>query len=238
MLFECRNEKAAICLHSRTLTTSRTSRVITANLFIDWDSASRVSTIKPQKNMPMALRLSSTKQAYTELQERIISKLAEIEPKSQIKIMKTRIYHGWHSGTTPSPDKVVWDQLRTQLKAVSRNKISYLPDIEFGNELICRGVRSPIYDTLRADRSNPGASSQKMVDTALVSDLLSFCRSESSSFRRNERPTTLAIVVGDDDDLLPGVFVAEAWGLPTYVFRVTRAHDNKHLSTDGIIHRI
>ncbi len=212
--------------------------MITANLFIDWDSASRVTTIRPKKDMPLAARLSCTRQAYAELQERIISKLAEIEPKSPIKILKTRIYHGWHSGTTPSADKVVWDQLRSQLKAVSRNRISYLPDIEFGNELICRGGRSPIYDTLRADRSNPGASSQKMVDTALVSDLLSFCRSESSSFRRNERPTTLAIVVGDDDDLLPGVFVAEAWGLPTYVFRITREHDNRHLSTDGIIHRI
>ncbi|MFZ4963641.1 hypothetical protein HX881_23520 [Pseudomonas gingeri] len=167
-----------------------------------------------------------------------MSKLAEIEPKSTIKILKSRIYHGWHRGKSPSADKVVWDQLRTQLKAVSRNRISYLPDIEFGNELICRGTRSPIFDTLRPDRSNPGSSSQKMVDTALVSDLLSFCRSESGSFRRNERPTTLAIVVGDDDDLLPGVFVAEAWGLPTYVFRITRDHDNKHLSTDGIIHRI
>lgn len=212
--------------------------MITANLFIDWDSASRVSTIKPQKNMPLALRISCTMQAYTQLQERIISKLSEIEPKSPIKIMNTRIYHGWHSGRTPSPDKVAWDKVKPQLKAVSRNGISYLPDIEFGNELICRGARSPIYDTLRADRSNPGASNQKMVDTALVSDLLSFCRSESSSFRRNEKPTTMAIVVGDDDDLLPGVFVSEAWGLPTYVFRVTRDHDNRHLSTHGIIHRI
>lgn|GEM_PF-3578321 len=212
--------------------------MITANLFIDWDSASRVARIKPKSDMPLPLRLSCTKQAFTELQDRIISKLAEIEPKSPIKILKSRIYHGWHRGKSPSADKLVWDQLRTQLKAVSRNGISYLPDIEFGNELICRGARSPIFDTLRPDRSNPGSSSQKMVDTALVSDLLSFCRSESSSFRRNERPTTLAIVVGDDDDLLPGVFVAEAWGLPTYVFRITRDLDNKHLSTDGIIHRI
>lgn len=221
-----------------TLSTSRTRRVITANLFIDWDSASRVSRIKPKSDMPLSLRLSCTQQAFTELQERIISKLAEIEPKLPIKILKSRIYHGWHRGKSPSEDKIVWDQLRTQLKAISRNGISYLPDIEFGNELICRGVRSPIFDTLRPDRSNPGSLSQKMVDTALVSDLLSFCRSESSNFRRNERPTTLAIVVGDDDDLLPGVFVAEAWGLPIYVFRITRDHDNKHLNTDGIIHRI
>lgn len=212
--------------------------MITAHLFIDWDSASRVSRIKPRRDMPLSARLSCTKQAYAELQDRIISKLVEIEPKSPIKILKSRIYHGWHRGKSPSEDKLVWDQLRAQLKAVSRSGISYLPDIEFGNELICRGARSPIYDTLRPDRSNPGCLSQKMVDTALVSDLLSFCRSESSSFRRNERPTTIAIVVGDDDDLLPGVFVSEAWGMPTYVFRVTRDHDNKNLSTDGIIHRI
>lgn len=212
--------------------------MITANLFIDWDSASRVYRIKPNTDMPLALKVSYTIRAFTELQERIIIKLAEIEPKSPIRILKSRIYHGWHRGKSPSADRLVWDQVKTQLKAVSRKSISYLPDIEFGNELICRGSRSPIFDTLRPDRSNPGASSQKMVDTALVSDLLSFCRTESSTFRRNEKPKTLAIVVGDDDDLLPGVFVAEAWGLPTYVFRTTREHDNKHLSTDGIIHRI
>ncbi|MEE4092476.1 hypothetical protein V2I59_02895 [Pseudomonas viridiflava] len=212
--------------------------MLTANLFVDWDSASRVARIKLENEMPLRLRLSYIQQAYNELQERIIAKLADIEQKLPIKIIKTRIYHGWHRGTTPSADKLAWDQLRRQLKTITRNRISYLPDIEFGNELICRGTRSPIYDTLRPNLSRPGSSSQKMVDTCLVSDLLSLCRSESSSFRRNERPTTLAIVVGDDDDLLPGVFVAEAWGLPTYVFRITRDHDNKHLNTNGIIHRI
>ncbi|WP_131197919.1 hypothetical protein [Phytopseudomonas dryadis] len=188
--------------------------------------------------MPFTVRLSCIQQAYTDLQERVIDKLVEIEAKSPIKIVKTRIYHGWHRGKEPTEDRVAWNKLRLELRAISRKNVSYLPDIEFGNELICKSKRTPIFDTLRPDRSNPGDTSQKMVDTALVSDLLSYCRTESSSFRRNEKPMTLAIVIGDDDDLLPGVFVAEAWGLPTYVFRVTRDHDNKHLNTSGIIHRI
>jgi hypothetical protein len=83
--------------------------VITANLFIDWDSASRISRVKPTKDMPINLRLTYAHQAYTELQDRIIDKLAEIESKSPIKILKTRIYHGWHKGRQPTEDKVIWE---------------------------------------------------------------------------------------------------------------------------------
>ncbi|SMS12761.1 hypothetical protein CFBP1590__5175 [Pseudomonas viridiflava] len=212
--------------------------MITANLFIDWDSASRVSRVQQSQEMPLQLRASWIKQAYSDLQERIIDKLSEIEKNTPIKILRTRIYHGWHKGRQPTEDMRAWETVKLELKGISRNKVSYLSDIEFGNELICRGHRSKLYDTLRPSFNKPGSLSQKMVDTALVSDLLSYCRSESSSFRRNEKPTKLAIVVGDDDDLLPGVFVAEAWGLPIYVFRITRDHDNKFLNTDGIIHRI
>lgn len=212
--------------------------MITAHVFVDWDSASRISRIRITKDMPLSLRHSSIKQAYQDLQEKIIDKISELERKSPVRILKTRIYHGWHRGTTPTDDRRVWDTIKTELRAISRDRVSFLPDIDFGNELLCRGSRSTLYDTLRPDRQNPQVSNQKMVDTALVSDLLSHCRTESSNFRRNEKPSSLAIVIGDDDDLLPGVFVAEAWGLPTYVFRVTRENDCQHLNTNGIIHRI
>ncbi|WP_125921992.1 hypothetical protein [Pseudomonas fulva] len=212
--------------------------MITANLFIDWDSASRVSRMRITKDMPAKVRHLCIQQAYSDLQQKIIDKLTEIDSKSSIRILNTRIYHGWHRGQEPTEDRRVWDTLRRELRPVYRERISYLPDVHFGNELICRGARSVLYDTLRPDRERPEITGQKMVDTALVSDLLSFCRSESSNFRRNEKPSTLAIVVGDDDDLLPGVFVAEAWGMPIYVFRITREHENRNINTNGIIHRL
>lgn len=212
--------------------------MITANLFIDWDSAARISRIRITKEMPPRLRYDGIQQVYHDLRQKIIEKLLAIESKNSIKILNTRIYHGWHRGQEPTADKIAWDAIRRELRPISQGRVSYLPDVAFGNELICHGPRSVLLDTLRPNRHDPSLTSQKMVDTALVSDLLCLCRSESSNFRRNERPSTLAVVVGDDDDLLPGVFVAEAWGMPIYVFRVTRDSENKNLLTSGIIHRL
>lgn len=212
--------------------------MITANLFVDWDTASRVIPFTNKSDAPVQTRVAQIGRSYSELRERIIDGLIAIDGNTPIKILKTRIYHGWHRGTSPTPDRVAWEQYRGEIRPLKRKNISFLPDIEFGNDLLCRGIRMPIFDTLRPDRNNPSICGQKMVDTALVSDLLSYCRSESSGFRPRERPNTLAVVIGDDDDLLPGVFVAEAWGLPTYVFRIKREHDNKYLKTNGIISRI
>lgn len=212
--------------------------MITANLFIDWDSAARISKIRLTKEMPQTARYSATQQAYSDLQQRIIGKLSELNSNTPLKILNSRIYHGWHRGKEPTPDRLAWDNLRRNLKTLSQGRISYLPDINFGNELICNGQRSILYDTLRPDRRDTSHTTQKMVDTALVSDLLCFCRSESSNFKRGKKPSSLAIVVGDDDDLLPGAFVAEAWGMPIYVFRINRDIENKNISTSGIIYKL
>ena len=79
---------------------------------------------------------------------------------------------------------------------------------------------------------------QKLVDTALVADLLTFTRAESSSFRRGEEPSSMALVVADDDDLFPGVFAAEVWGMKVHMLRVTRADENKHTNVEGLICRL
>jgi len=68
-----------------------------------------------------------------------------------------------------------------------------------------------------------------MVDTALVADLLYFTRSDQGS---------LAVVVGDDDDLLPGVFTAMQWSKARVIVARIRETDNQHLLTDDIVHRL
>jgi hypothetical protein len=113
--------------------------------------------------------------------------------------------------------------------------VSYLPEIRFGNDLLCGGRRVPLFDTLR--RRDDG-DEQKMVDTALVSDLLSFSRSESSNFRRGERPSSMAIVIANDDDLLPGPFVAEQWGLPVKVLRVNRERESRFLMLSDLVYSL
>src|SRR5262249_32971920 len=115
--------------------------------------------------------------------------------------------------------------LSQPLQRVVRN-VSFAPDLEYGDQLLCGGVRSFLYDTLR--RRDDGHNEQKMVDTALVNEILDFTRS-----KRRE----LALVVGDDDDLLPGVFTAEAWGGNVLVARV-RQSDSQHINTSGLIVRL
>ncbi|WAJ38984.1 hypothetical protein OU800_07090 [Pseudomonas sp. GOM7] len=222
------------------------SRILTANLFIDWDSASRITNESKLKNndLPLPIIEREINNTYSMLRERVIEKTQELIGNDRLKITKTRLYHGWHMGTTATRHRIAWENLKPSFRTIIRGSISYLPDIEFGNELLCKGNRVPIYNTLRererkpARKQDPKEYQQKMVDTALVADLLSYSRTESRNFRRDEKPASMAIVIGDDDDLLPGAFVAEAWGLPIYVYRISRSFDSKHINTDGMIHRI
>lgn len=70
-----------------------------------------------------------------------------------------------------------------------------------------------------------------MVDTALASDLLEHARRSRSHQDRG------ALVIGDDDDLLPPVFTALQWGSWVRVLR-HRKDDNAHLKTNDIIVRL
>lgn len=214
--------------------------MITAYSFIDWDSARRI--LRAERNSPANCKptlkdlTSDVERCFSELQSRISARLDEIVPGIKIRVVKNRIYHGWHSGKTETLDRRAWEYAAPRLRPVVRKTISFLADVEYGNVLSCGGNRLPLFDTLR--HREDGRDEQKMVDTALVSDLLSYCRTESRNFKRGERPDSMAIVVGDDDDLLPGAIVAEKWGLPTYVFRVTRTDENRHLNITGLTYKL
>jgi len=214
--------------------------MITAYTFIDWDSARRI--VRPKWNpsddgkITLKDRASNVEECFSELQSRVAAKLVNIESGRKIRIVKNRIYHGWHSGKTETLDRRAWEDAAPRLRPIVGDKISFLADVEYGNVLSCGGRRLPLFDTLR--HRDGREDQQKMVDTALVSDLLSYCRTESRNFKRGQKPDSMAIVVGDDDDLLPGVIVAEQWGLPTYIFRVTREDESKHLNIAGLTYKL
>ncbi len=213
--------------------------IITANAFIDWDSARRVVVPpwpKNAENVTLAQRVKYVESCFNEIQLRTAKALEDCELKLPVKITLSRIYHGWHRGRTPTDDRKAWDQARALIRSLSTKNSSYLPDVKFSDELACGGTRMPLIDTLR--RRDDGIDQQKMVDTALVSDLLCFCRNESSSFRRGQVPRSMAIVIGNDDDLLPGSFVAERWGLPVKVLRVSRSGESKFLNLDRLVYSL
>lgn len=216
-----------------------TVEMITAHAFIDWDSARRIRRLPwggDEDVVPLKDRIRYVEESFSDLQVRTASALEAMNLRMPVRIVLSRIYHGWHRGITPTDDRRAWEQAKLNLKPLTARRVSYLPDIKFGDALTCGGARTPLVDTLR--RRDDGVDQQKMVDTALVADLLSFSRAESASFRRGENPRSLAIVIGNDDDLLPGSFAAEQWGLPVKVLRINRDRESRFLKLNEMVYSL
>ncbi len=195
--------------------------IIRATAFIDWDTARRSVNHEIKSG-----RTNLTKRSIQALQESLAALLSEREKDSHFRV-NFRLYHGWHRGKTKTDDRLELERCYIEDSPQrSLHNVSFTPELSYGDELLCGGLRCKILDTLR--RRPEGHDEQKMVDTALVSDLLQFVHSRTGG---------LAIVVGDDDDLLPGIFTAEAWGGKVLVARF-RTDDNRHLETRNLIGRL
>ncbi|NIZ11112.1 hypothetical protein [Pseudooceanicola sp. HF7] len=127
-----------------------------------------------------------------------------------------RAYHGWRRGFEPTPNRTALEAARVfdpnADEGGGLNEYSAHPrqvvvrELEFGdrllgamNERLCGQRRDHhLPSTLQADRR--GVLGEKMVDTALVSDLLYLAAEEDDSW---------LIVVGQDADLVPGILTAE-----------------------------
>jgi hypothetical protein len=195
-------------------------KIVRVLVFVDWDTARRV--------VPVDLRLGQGNLAgrsVRRLQDEIASMLSQV--RADAFRVTFRLYHGWYRGKSKTADRI---ELERWLggEPVQRvvGNVSFAPEMEFCDRLLCGGERSAIFDTLR--KRGDDSDEQKMVDTSLVADLLQFARSERGA---------VAVVVGDDDDLLPGVFVADAWGMEVLVAR-QRQHDNGNLNSAGLVRRM
>lgn len=194
-----------------------------AAIFVDWDTACRIVSIDFHRG-----REGIEIRAVTALQTRLATLLTRLFPGATLRTTM-RIYHGWHRGKTKTAERNAFDRL-VPAEAFARRigSISFAPEVYLVDQLLCGGPRSVLLDTLRR-REPDQEEEQKMVDTAIVSDLLHFVRTNSGE---------VAIVVGDDDDLLPGVITASAWGARVYAARVTRLNDNRFLQTGNLIQRL
>ena len=93
----------------------------------------------------------------------------------------------------------------------SRGDHEFSPTVRYGHTLLAaRPTRQhaspPIHlpNTLRR-QAREQLPSEKMVDTALATDLLAWARMS---------PQEWALVLAEDDDLVPPLFTAEAWVKP------------------------
>lgn len=158
---------------------------------------------------------------------------------SAIFRVKIRLYYGWTSGATNTPNRIAITKLSEYDNPdsifASRRVIS-LSDIEFGDRLIDAlpqrenvGLGIHLPNTLRK-QGGGREKSEKMVDTALAADLLSWARAE---------PSSMAIVASSDDDLIPPVFVAEAWMKPfggiVKILRPAPRAESRYLRLEGLL---
>lgn len=127
--------------------------------------------------------------------------------------VRLRLYSGWHSGTTPTNylhgiTKVI-GAYASKIRLYHDNRIVFQAGhegVQLGNRLAAVSGRvAPKYSVHFLDtlRYRDGTPQEKTVDTALAVDLLGLA---------SRKAADQYIVVSDDDDMLPGIFAAEATG--------------------------
>ena len=196
--------------------------ILRVTAFIDWDTARRLVPHDPR----IGRKRLVDREIYC-LQDQIAMVLTQRSRTSHFRV-SLRLYHGWYSGKTKTDDRKDLDAFcKKNRNQRVLNNVSFAPELFFGDELLCGGHRCAIYDTFRS-RDGKDKPEQKMVDTSLISDILHYGHTQKKS---------PIIVVGDDDDLLPGVFTADSWGCQVLLCRL-RNEDNKHLNTDGLVSRL
>ena len=178
---------------------------VNVTAFVDWTAqmhnAGATAIVEPRARVGLTLRKVA----------RIIDTVLTNKAPSTRFQVALRLYHGWHKGfeATENRRAVAALVVETDFSKLSRSpNVRFSAEVRYGDELLAAlpqraHARPPIHlpDTWRQqDRSSPRA--EKMVDTALAADLLDRARSD---------PHEWALVLSEDDDVVPPVFTAEAW---------------------------
>jgi hypothetical protein len=147
--------------------------------------------------------------ALDRLARRITRSLISIDETTLFKV-SLRFYHGWHKGFEETGNRKAIKVViaNTDFSTLStRPNIVFNPEIGFGDCLISAlpqrmHVRPAIHlpNTLR-DALSGGGVEEKMVDTALASDVIVSAYAE---------PGNWILVATEDDDIVPSLFSAEA----------------------------
>ena len=150
-----------------------------------------------------------------------------------------RLYHGWHKGweETENFRAVARIQSADVFSDYATTNIVFSQDVQYGHTLLSalperRRGRHAIHlpNTLREQEGSK--PTEKMVDTALAADLLAWARSD---------PGEWALILSDDDDVVPPVFTAESWIKPhggRVVIVSTQRKRRDFLSLDGLLQEL
>ncbi len=209
------------------------AKVIRIGVFVDWNSQLRAVAL-PASTPPQELARAALRHVGNS-----VSKMLSTEAPNNRFRLELRLYCGWTKGFTRSD----YYRAVTGLTEVfdldalfPSSRISVLAEIGYGDRLLeCRparentGLGAHLPNTLRQQEGS-GRWQEKMVDTALACDLLSWVRAD---------PESWAVVISNDDDMVPPVFTAEAWleqatGRVLLMRSASRSGD-RFLNLDGLI---
>lgn len=213
--------------------TSRKQLFRQVGLFVDWNTQLRAISAEYDNDPVQKCRA-----ALLRLGKLVAKQLCDIHADGVFQV-RMRLYHGWTSGSTQTANRRAFQRVPETLlpdDIYPSSRILAATDIEFGDRLLEAlplrervGSRIHLPNTLRRQGGN-GDATEKMVDTALASDLLSWARSE---------PDSIALVFSSDDDMVPPVFTAEAWMAPfggrVRLNRPSGRGDSKYLLLEGLL---
>ena len=175
---------------------------------VDWNTAIIASGADTRKDRSSVIAERALKHV-----ERIVSDCLMDSAEGSRFTIRLRLYAGWHRGKTRTDyfrgiDKVI-GLYASRIRRYREGRAVFLggnDGIRLGNTLACvpgRLARKHGVHLLDTLRFRDGRPEEKMVDTALVVDLLGLA---------NRKDADRYLVVSDDDDMLPGILAAEASG--------------------------
>jgi hypothetical protein len=204
-------------------------RQVTA--FIDWNS--QLSNAHQKSEQRVDRQVIVTLDYITKQLSKILEKGIK---NVDIFNVVMRVYYGWHSGLTPTPTRDKLENLIANQEApflVGKTRFDWQQP--FGDVLLSASehrlhprIRVHLPNQFRTAQKPDERHREKMVDAALICDLLYLARTE---------PEDIRVIMAEDDDFIPAVFVGEQWakdrGGRTLIARVRR--DSPHLNLDGLI---
>jgi hypothetical protein len=180
-----------------------TPAVVNVAAFIDWN-AQLLLTNRDVDADPEG----AAEAAFRQTTRRIARCLNDLDSGKRFRVMM-RLYHGWHKGYEPTQSRKAAQVVigRADYAALSqRPNVVFSPNVGFGDRLsnaldrrLHRKLGIHLPNTLR--RRFAADLEEKMVDTALAADVVTTAHSDETDW---------IVVVTEDDDLIPAVYIAEA----------------------------
>lgn len=197
---KCRKFGQGELMATETLRAS--SGIVTVTAFIDWNS--QIHAAAPPQGCS-EIEIASRTLEY--VSKKLCSGLKKIEQISKFDVT-LRIYHGWHRGFEETPRKKAITIASAGATSLSdRPLILIRPDVEFGDRLVSANVsrlhariNCHVPNTLRKSLKSPDNDEEKMVDTAIAADVVDLAYRD---------PARWLVIVGEDDDLIPPLMVAD-----------------------------